>query len=145
MSWQDNYSVPVAFTMKPMSDQIVACHLYSVKIQYQYVYHQHYCLKDCHHYSSCYHCCYFCGDCFCYAVILALVRRKEQSSTEKTQSHLKTQFPPEMTLMKSRQNFQAHLKIKFPVHSHFKYILKKVFKMTGVKLTIGRLSLIGIY
>ena len=36
-------------------------------------------------------------------------------------------------------------KIKFPVHSHLKYILQKVFKITGVKLTICRLSLIGIY
>ena len=32
---------------------IVACHLYSVRIRYQYVYHLHYCLKDRHHYSSC--------------------------------------------------------------------------------------------
>ena len=32
---------------------IVACHLYSVRIQYQYVYYLHYCLKDRHHYSSC--------------------------------------------------------------------------------------------
>ena len=36
-------------------------------------------------------------------------------------------------------------KIKFPVHSHLEYILQKVFKMTGVKLTIARFSLIGIY
>ena len=53
---------------------IVACHLYSVRIRYQYIYHLHCCSKDCHHYSSCCHCCYFCGDCFCccYALILAL-------------------------------------------------------------------------
>ena len=44
---------------------IVACHLCSVLIQYQYVYHMHYCSKDRHHYSSCCHCCYFRGDCFC--------------------------------------------------------------------------------
>ena len=52
---------------------IVACHLYSVWIRYQYVYHLHYCSKDHHHYSSCCHCCYFRGDCFCgcYALILA--------------------------------------------------------------------------
>ena len=36
-------------------------------------------------------------------------------------------------------------KINFPVHSHLEYILQKVFKMTGVKLTICRVSLIGIY
>ena len=62
---------------------------------------------------------------------------------EKTQSHLKSQFPAEMTLLKSQQNFQTGQKI--PVHSHLEYILQKVFKMTGVKLTISRLSLIGIY
>ena len=44
---------------------IVACHLYSVRIRYQYVYHLHYCSKDCHHYNSCCHWCYFRGDCFC--------------------------------------------------------------------------------
>ena len=36
-------------------------------------------------------------------------------------------------------------KIKFPVHFDLEYMLEKVFKMTGVKLTIDRLSLIGIY
>ena len=35
-------------------------------------------------------------------------------------------------------------KIKFPVHSH-KYILQKVFKMTGVILKIAKLSLINMY
>ena len=36
-------------------------------------------------------------------------------------------------------------KIKFPVHSHLKCMLQKVFKMTGVKLITGRLLLTGIY
>ena len=36
-------------------------------------------------------------------------------------------------------------KIKFRVHFYLKYIFQKVFKMIGVKLTIDRLSLIGIY
>ena len=36
-------------------------------------------------------------------------------------------------------------KIKFLVHSNLEYILQKVFKMTRVKLTICRISLIGIY
>ena len=36
-------------------------------------------------------------------------------------------------------------KFEFHVHSHLEYMLQKVFKMTGVKLTIGRLSLIDIY
>ena len=44
---------------------IVACPFCSVLIQYQYVYHMHYCSKDRHHYSSCCHCCYFRRDCFC--------------------------------------------------------------------------------
>ena len=30
-----------------------------------------------------------------------------------TKSHLKSQFPPEMTLLKSQQNFQTHLKSNF--------------------------------
>ena len=32
---------------------------------------------------------------------------------EKTQSHLKSQFPPEMTLLKPQQNFQIRLKSNF--------------------------------
>ena len=32
---------------------------------------------------------------------------------EKTQSYLKSQFPPEITLLKSQQNFQSHLKSNF--------------------------------
>ena len=63
---------------------------------------------------------------------------------EKTQSHLKSQFPSEMTLL-SMTKLSDLRKIKFPVHSHLKYILQKVFNMTGVKLTICRLSLIGTY
>ena len=45
------------------------------RTQYQYVYHLHYWRsKERHHYSSCCHCCYFRGDCFCccFALILAL-------------------------------------------------------------------------
>ena len=48
-----------------------------------------------------------------------------------------------MTLLKSQQNFEFRL--KFPVHSHLEYMLQKVIKMTGVKLTVGRRFLIGIY
>ena len=44
---------------------ILACHLYSVEIRYQNVYHLHYFLKDRHYYSSYCHCCYFRGDCIC--------------------------------------------------------------------------------
>ena len=66
-------------------------------------------------------------------------------SPEKAQFHLKSQFPPEMTLFKSQQKLSDPPKINFPVPTHLKYILQKVFKMTEVKLTISRLSLIGIY
>ena len=62
---------------------------------------------------------------------------------EKIQSDLKSQFPPEITLLKSQQNFQPHL--KFPDHSHLACMLQKVIKMTGVKLIVGRRLLIGIY
>ena len=44
---------------------IVACHLFPVLIWYHYVYHLLYCSKDRHYYSSCCHCCYFRGHCFC--------------------------------------------------------------------------------
>ena len=64
---------------------------------------------------------------------------------EKTQSHLKSQFPPEITLVKSQKKLSDLPKTKFLVHSHLKYILQKVFKITEVKLTTSRLSLIGIY
>ena len=70
------------------------------------------------------------------------LERATKSHLEK-QSHLKSQFPPEMTLLKSQQNFQSHL--KFAVHSHLEYMLQKVIKITGVKLTVGRHLLIGIY
>ena len=57
---------------------------------------------------------------------------KHHSLQKGTKSHLKCQFPPEITLLKSQQNFQTCLKIRFPVHSHLKYKLQKVFKMNGV-------------
>ena len=43
---------------------------------------------------------------------------------EKTQSHLKSQFPPEITLLKSQQNFQTRLKSNFL----FTYISNIYFK-----------------
>ena len=70
--------------------------------------------------------------------------RGKKSHLEK-QSHLRSQFPPEMTLLKSQQKLSFLPKIKFPVHSHLEYMLQKGFKMTGFKLIIGRLLLIGIY
>ena len=47
-----------------------------------------------------------------------------------------TQVPVKLSLLP---------KIKFPIHSHFEYMLQIVFKITRVKLAIGRLLLIGIY
>ena len=70
--------------------------------------------------------------------------RGKKSHLEK-QSHLRSQFPPEMTLLKSQQKLSFLPKTKFPVHSHLEYMLQKGFKMTGFKLIIGRLLLIGIY
>ena len=59
------------------------------------------------------------------------------SSQSGTKSHLKCHYlSPSNTLVLP--------KIKFPVHSHLEYMLQKVFKMAGVKLTINRL-LLGIY
>ena len=72
----------------------------------------------------------------------------------KIQSHLMSQFPPEMASLNSQQNFQSCLKSNFlftPKSNicFLKHIfdvgVNKVFKMTGVKLTIGRFLLKGIY
>ena len=57
----------------------------------------------------------------------------------------KNTVPPEITLVKSQKELSDLPKTKFLVHSHLKYILQKVFKITEVKLTTSRLSLIGIY
>ena len=62
----------------------------------------------------------------------SIVRRGVQSPTWKNI----TQVPAKLSDLP---------KIKCPVHSHLEYMLQKVFKMTGVKLTICRVSLIGIY
>ena len=56
-----------------------------------------------------------------------------------TKSHLKSQFPTEMTLLQSQQNFQSHLK------SNFLFTPISNIYFTGVKVTICRVSLIGIY
>ena len=78
-------------------------------------------------------------------MLITIVRREVQVPPEKNTD------PPEMTLLKSGpvQTCSAKCsdlpKIKFPVDSHLEYILQKVFKMTGVKITICRISLIGIY
>ena len=70
-------------------------------------------------------------------------QRSSKFHLNKIQSHLKSQFHPEMTLLKPQQNFQSRLKC--PVHSHLEYMLWKVIKITGVKLTVARRLLIGIY
>ena len=51
----------------------------------------------------------------------SIICRGVQSLTWKTQSQLRSQFPPEMTLLKSQQNSQTCLKSNFlftPVHSN---------------------------
>ena len=47
-----------------------------------------------------------------------------------------------MTLLKPQQNF--HSRLKFPVHSISKICFKKIIKMIGAKLTVGRRLVIGI-
>ena len=69
-------------------------------------------------------------------------QRDTKSHLEK-QSHLRSHLPPEMTLFKSQQNVQPHLKSN--LLSHLKYMLQRVFKMTGFKLRTGRLLVIAIY
>ena len=66
-----------------------------------------------------------------------------KSNLKKTQAYLKSRFPLEMTLAPAKLSVLP--KIKFLVHSHLDYMLQNVFKMTRVKLTTGRLLLIGIY
>ena len=56
-----------------------------------------------------------------------------------------TQFPPENDITKVPAKPSLPPKIKSPIHSHLEYKLQRVFKMTGVKLTIGRFLLISIY
>ena len=50
--------------------------------------------------------------------------QRVQSPTWKTHSHLESQFPPEMTLAQSQQNFQPRLKL----NSLFTPISKICFK-----------------
>ena len=81
-----------------------------------------------------------------YRLIYHSSQKGTKSHLKKTQSHITSQFPPEMILLKSQQNFQSHLKSNF----RFTTISNICFKtysrwLTGVKLTIGRLLLIGIY
>ena len=71
--------------------------------------------------------------------------QKGTKSHLKKQSHQKSKFPPEMTLLKSEQNIQSCLKSNFLFTPMNIYLIYKVFKMTGVILRIGRLSLIHIY
>ena len=47
--------------------------------------------------------------------------------------------------MQVQAKFSEPPKIKFPVQFDLEYMLEKVFKMTGVKLTIDRLLLIDNY
>ena len=56
--------------------------------------------------------CVFCL--FMFILHFSYVAVRYKVPPEKTQSHLKSQFPLEMTLLKSQQNFQTCLKPNFP-------------------------------
>ena len=76
-------------------------------------------------------------------VLVTIVHRGVQVPPEKTQSHLQSQLPPAMTLLKPQQNFQTCLKSNFlftPISSIY-------FKMFSkwLESKLGRLSLIAIY
>ena len=74
-----------------------------------------------------------------------IVRRWVQSPNWKNRAPPKEPIPTWNDITYVSAKLSDPPKIKFPVHSHLEYILQKVFKMTGVKLTIWRLSPIGIY
>ena len=79
-------------------------------------------------------------------VLYAIVCRGVQSPTWKTESQHKQPIPTSNDIIQVRATLSDLHKNKFSIHSSYlEYILQKVFKMTEVKLTIGRLSLIGIY
>ena len=82
--------------------------------------------------------------CFAWAELCHSSQRVTTSHLKK-QFHLKSQFPPEMTLRKVSAKLSVPPKIKWPVQFHVEYMLQKVFKMTGVKLTRGTHLPIGIY
>ena len=78
-------------------------------------------------------------------VLYVIVCRGVQSPTWKNTVLPKEPIPTWNDITQVPAKLSDLPKIKFPVHSHLEYILQKVFKMTGVKLTICRISLIGIY
>ena len=68
-----------------------------------------------------------------------------------TKSYLENTLPPREPIptwndiSSVSAKLSASPKIKFPIHSHLENMLQKVFKMTGIKLAIVKLLLIGIY
>ena len=85
-----------------------------------------------------------CGDCFTSLIWrYPLFAQGYKVPPEKPQSHLKSQFPPEMALLETQKNFPTRLKSTFLFAPS--QLLQKVLKMTRFKLTIGRISMIGIY
>ena len=68
-----------------------------------------------------------------------------KSHLKKIQCHLKEPIPIWNDITQVPVKLSLLPKIKFPIHSHFEYMLQIVFKITRVKLAIGRLLLIGIY
>ena len=76
--------------------------------------------------------------------IIFIVRRGVQSLTWKNSPIWRANSHPKSHYL-SPSKLSDPPKVKFPFHSHLEYILQKVFNLTGVKLTIARLSLVGIY
>ena len=60
--------------------------------------------------------------------VFLIVRRGVKSPPEKTQSDLKNQFPPEITLLKFQQKLQAHLKCKISCSLPFRIHTSKSFQ-----------------
>ena len=77
--------------------------------------------------------------------MIIIVRRWVKSSPIKNKVPIKEPIPTRNDITYIPAKLSVPTKIQFSAYSHLGYMLKKVFEMTGVKLTIDRLSLIGIY
>ena len=82
--------------------------------------------------------------CFAWAELCHSSQRGTNSHLKK-QFQLKSQFPLEMTLCKVPAKLSVPPKIKWPVHFHVEYMLQRVLKMAGVKLTRGTHLPIGTF
>ena len=76
-----------------------------------------------------------------YGQCVPIVRRGVQNPTWKNVVPPKGLIPTWNDFTYNSAKISHPPKIKFTVHSHLEYVIQKVFKITGVKLTIGRFSL----